>query len=278
VKGRAFLLADGRITPIPCGLNRCVWCRRVNVMVTAAMLGTDALESPPRLAITTTTRDWWIDDATLREGTRQFARTIRRDVSPAFEYAWLREWTTGFGPRADGRRRTHKHWLAKHVEPTQVDAILGVARDVWGRVAGATEHFVQEVWNAGGIARYVAGLAGHHLKESQAPPPGWIGRRFGTSRRYFVRLAAELRREAEVAVRDERLRVRLETAMREAFEASGPLSGEEMDAALTRAVERVRQAPKPRLVEVPGLYWQMTPQDRFRWRFARGSVVDARTR
>jgi hypothetical protein len=89
VRGRAYLLADGRIVAIPCGLNRCPWCRRVNVMVTAAMLGADALISPPRLVITTTTRDWWIDDGTLREGTRQFARTIRHDIAPRFEYAWL---------------------------------------------------------------------------------------------------------------------------------------------------------------------------------------------
>jgi hypothetical protein len=114
-------------------------------MVRAAMLGADALTSPPRLAITTTTRDWWIDDATLREGTRQFARAIRREVAPRFEYAWLRKWTTGHGLRSDGKRRTHKHWLAKNVAPSHARAIRHVAEDVWGRLAGATEHFVQEV-------------------------------------------------------------------------------------------------------------------------------------
>jgi hypothetical protein len=246
-------------------------------MVTAAMLGADALVSPPRLVITTTTRDWWIDDATLREGTRQFVRTIRSEIAPAFEYAWLREWTTGAGPRAEGKRRTHKHWLAKHVAPLDSGAIRHVAEDVWGRLAGATEHFVQEVWNAGGIARYIAGLVGHHLKVEQAPPPGWRGRRFGTSRGYFSRPAAELRREAEIAVRDERLRVRLEAAIREHLAAQGAEStaAEDVDALLARRVQQAREAGPPRVIKVPGGYWDMTREQRLRWRMRHGTVRSA---
>jgi len=157
-------------------------------MVTAAMLGLNEaadLERPVRIALLTTTRDW-LDDATLREGTAQFVRKVRREVARDFQYAWMREWTTGAARRSGGIRRTHKHWLPKGVTDEDAPTVVQVAADVWGRVAGAERHFIRPVWDAGGLARYMAGLVGHHLKESQAPPPGWRGRRIGTSRGFYV--------------------------------------------------------------------------------------------
>jgi hypothetical protein len=105
VIGRAFLLHSGDVAPIPCGRNTCAICRRRNVLVTASMVGLDAVEDAPQLALTTTTRDW-IDDATLREGTAQYVRAVRGEVEPGFQYLWQREWTTGRGTRAGGGGHT----------------------------------------------------------------------------------------------------------------------------------------------------------------------------
>ena len=114
---------------------------------------------PVRIALLTTTRDW-LDDDTLREATAHFVRKVRRDVTPDFQYLWMREWTTGRAGRSGGVRRTHKHWLAKGVEGDG-EALVGAAADVWGRMAGAEKHFVKRVWDAGGLARSMAGLVGH---------------------------------------------------------------------------------------------------------------------
>jgi hypothetical protein len=256
VAGRAFLLADGTFVPIACGRNTCPWCRRRNVMVTAAMLGLDALVVPPTVAITTTTRDW-LDDARLREGTAQYVRKVRREVAPSFQYAWLREWTTGHGLHSGGVRRTHKHFLGKGVSEEDCDPLVICARDVWGRIAGATQHHAQPVWDAGGVARYVAGLVEHHLKEGQAPPAGWKGRRFGTSKGYYSRPASELRAEAEEAVHDERLRCRLEAALRDELEeiGAGPISDEALEALLAIRFGEERAKPSPRVVSVAWDFW-----------------------
>jgi hypothetical protein len=48
-------------------------------------------------------------------------------------------------------------------------------------------------------------LALHFLKESQAPPRGWRGHRFMTSRGYLARSAAELRADARRSLRLKRL-------------------------------------------------------------------------
>src|SRR5205823_4426032 len=214
VVGRALQLHTGEVVPLPCGRNSCPVCRRRNVLVTAAMVGLDAVADAPQLALTTTTRDW-IDDATLREGTAQYVRAVRREVEPGFQYLWQREWTTGRGRRADGKRRTHKHWLTKRVPVEHKAELVEIAVEVWKRLAGADQHFVQEVWDAGGAARYLAGLVGHHLKAAQAPPAGWRGRRVGQSRGYYGEAASELRVRAEEVVRDQRLAGLLEREVEE---------------------------------------------------------------
>lgn len=226
-------------------------------MVTASMLALDALDAPPSLVVMTSTRDW-VDDATLREATRQFARAVRRDVTPTFDYCWLREWTSGHGRNSGGIRRTHKHWLVKRAGEEHADGIRQVAIDVYGRITGATHHHVQRVWDAGGIGRYVAGLVGHHLKLGQAPPPGWQGRRHGTSRGYYASPASDLREQANHAVRDSRLRHRLERELADDTASWGDdfaIPADLWDDVLTRRLEEARARPKPPVVSVPFDYW-----------------------
>jgi hypothetical protein len=218
------------------------------------MMGLNAARSdePPTVAALSTTREW-VDDATLREGWRQVARRVRKEIDPDTKYAWFREWTTG---RADGIRRTHYHSIWNRLDLDQGQGVASISRDVWGRIAGAYSekaHGAKEVWNAGGLARYVAGLAGHHLKSGQAPPPGWTGRRFGTSRGFYVGDPAELRKEATAAVRDERLAHALTLAIIDGNPDGLPETI--LDDMLTDRLEEARSRPKPRVVRVDVGCW-----------------------
>jgi len=257
VVGRAFELASGERIPIACGRNSCPVCRRRNVFITAAMLGLDAAVKSPVLAVTTTT-ERWLAEWELREATAQFVRAIRREISPGFEYAWQREWTTGLAETSGGRRRTHYHWLTKGVERDDAEAIQQVARRIWGRLAGAHVHHVQSVWDAAGFGRYIAGLVGHHLKQAQAPPPGWRGRRMGASRGYYSIPALELRGRAEALVREERLIVRLERFLADEFAGPDYLDGPWLDLweqALEDDYVRAIGQPAPRVVGVAWDFW-----------------------
>lgn len=187
------------------------------MQVTAAKMGLNETltERPVTHAVLSTTRDW-ATDSLLREGWRQVALNVRRNVNPDVRYAWFREWTTG---RNDGIRRTHYHSVWTLDDDDQAAAVAAISNHVWKRLTNAYSekaHGWAKVWDAGGLARYVAGLVGHHLKEDQAPPPGWKGRRFGTSKGFYAQDTRELDKQAKAAVRDERLRFHLERAMADA--------------------------------------------------------------
>jgi hypothetical protein len=254
---RAFVLDSGEVIPIPCGRNGCPVCRRRNVQVTAAMMGINAARSPtpPTYAVLSTTREW-IDDATLREGWAQFARRVRKDVHAECGYAWFREWTTG---KADGIRRTHYHSVWDHLDnDDQAQAVKEISLDVWARLAGAYSekaHGWKRVWDAGGLTRYIAGLVGHHLKDGQAPPPGWAGRRYGTSRGFYVDDARQLRREAMVAVRDDRLRHHLELTMGDELNVPDGLPEDIWDELLTQRLDQHRDRPPPRIIRIRPGFW-----------------------
>jgi cobalamin biosynthesis Mg chelatase CobN len=220
------------------------------------MMGLNAMrsETPPTTAVLSTTREW-VDDATLREGWAQFARHVRRDVHPDTRYAWFREWTTG---RNDGIRRTHYHSIWSHLTDEQGQHVARISHEVWGRLAGAYSehaHGSQRVYDAGGLAKYVAGLAGHHLKAGQAPPPGWSGRRFGTSRGFYATDPAELRKEATAAVRDDRLRRHLEHVMADDDTLPDALPADIWDELLTERLEAARARPPVRIVRIKPGTW-----------------------
>jgi hypothetical protein len=229
------------------------------VQITASMMGLNALRTltPPTIAVLSTTRDF-VDGPTLREGWHQVARRVRRDVHPETKYAWFREWSV---KPIEGTmlRRTHYHSIWSHLDEEQGRAVAEISRDVWARLAGAWSekaHGSKRVWDAGGLARYVAGLAGHHLKAGQAPPPEWSGRRFGTSRGFYATDAAELRKEAVAAVRDARLVHHLERAMASDEAIPDGLPSDIWDDVLTARLESARARPKPVIVRVPkGWSW-----------------------
>lgn len=255
--GRAWVGEDGELLPIPCGRNSCLYCRPRNVQITAAMVGLAASRSPhpPTYAVLSTTRDE-VDQATLRNGWKDVARRVRREVCPRVDYAWFREWTTG---RHDlrGVRRTHYHSIWTRLNGAQAAAVADVSREVWARLAGAWSkqaHGYERIWDAGGLARYVAGLAGHHLKTGQAPPTGWKGRRYGTSRGFYAGDARELRAEAEAVVRDERIAYHLRQELLGA--APDELPRAILDEQLTARLSEARARPKLRVVAVREDFWE----------------------
>lgn len=257
---RAFVVHGGEVVAIPCGRNTCPYCRRRNVQVTAAKmaLNQSLTDRPVSHAVLSTTRDW-VDEATLREGWAQMARRVRREVCAEARYAWFREWTEG---KRDGIRRTHYHSTWALDSDEQGQAVACISNEVWARLAGAWSkraHGVQRVWDSGGLARYVAGLVGHHLKANQAPPPGWSGRRYGVSRGFYATDSRELDRQAKAVVRDDRLRWRLE---RELVGDPGwgdpdaPIAFEIFDEVLTERLEAARSRPAPKVVRLPrGWSW-----------------------
>jgi hypothetical protein len=253
---RALVLAEtGEVVPIGCGRNGCPVCRRRNVQVTAAKMGLNEgmHDRPVSHAVLSTTRDW-LPDAELREGWRMVARRVRRDVDPTTRYAWFREWTTG--KNGDGVRRTHYHSVWALSDDDHAESVRQISRDVWASRAGAYSekaHGWKRVWDAGGLTRYIAGLVGHHLKEGQAPPPGWAGRRFGTSQGYYAIDSRELDRQAKAAARDSRLRHHLEHAMAES--APEGLPYDIWDEVVTKRLEAARDAPRPRIVRIRPGFW-----------------------
>jgi len=251
-----FETGEVTLQPVGCGRNPCPVCRGRNAQVTAAKMGLNQAltDHPVTTAVLSTTREW-VDDATLREGWRQMSRSVRKHVAPEARYAWFREWTPG---RNDGIRRTHYHSIWTDLDDDQAQAVAAISREVWTRIAGAYSehaHGAQRVWDSGGLARYVAGLAGHHLKAGQAPPPGWLGRRFGTSRGFYAIESRELDRQAKAVVRDDRLRHHLERVMADDDTIPDHLPVEIWDELLTARLEEARSRPPVRVVRVDPSTW-----------------------
>jgi hypothetical protein len=182
---------------------------------------------------------------------------VRRDVAGGAGYAWFREWTTG---RRDGVRRTHYHSTWSGItDDEQASAVAEISNDVWRRLAGAWSekaHGWKRIYDAGGLTRYVAGLAAHHLKWEQAPPPGWSGRRFGTSKGFYALDARELRALATEAVRDARLVHHLENTMADDDGLPDGLTIDIWDEVLTQRLQEAQSRPKPAVVRVPDGFWR----------------------
>jgi hypothetical protein len=249
-------MATGEMFPLPCARNSCPHCRRRNVQVTAAKMGLNQTltDRPITHAVLSTTRDWVSQDV-LRAGWKEMGRLVRRDVCPTARYAWFREWTEG---RNDGVRRTHYHSTWALDSDDQAAAVAAVSNRVWASRAGAWSekaHGWKVVYDAGGLTRYIAGLVGHHLKSNQAPPPGWSGRRFGTSRGFYAIDTRDLDKQARTMVRDERLRHHLEQTMGDELNVPDGLPLEIWDELLTKRLETARQRPAPKIVRVRRGTW-----------------------
>jgi len=249
----------GEITlrPLGCGRNGCPVCRRRNVQITAAKMGINQglTDRPVTHAVLSTTRDWVSQDV-LASGWKEMARLVRRDVCSTARYAWFREFTDR--DATHDWKRTHYHSTWALDSDDQAQAVAEISNHVWASRAGAwaeKAHGWQRVWDAGGLTRYIAGLVGHHLKANQSPPPGWTGRRFGTSKGFYAIDSRDLDRDAKAAVRDDRLRWHLERAMAGDDGLPNYLPETIWDEVLTSRLEHARSLPPVKIVRVDPRTW-----------------------
>jgi hypothetical protein len=170
------------------------------------MFGLDAEVTTPKLATTFTTRDL-VGIPVLREAMAQTTRKVRAEIAPDAKYGGTLEWTSGQTKYSGGRRRPHLHLLWKGLDGGHADDVHAIAVEVWKRLTGAHSHTSEEIRTPGAAIRYVAL---HHLKEQQAPPPGWSGRRLWTSMGWWEAGAEETRARARAIVAEERLRRKVE--------------------------------------------------------------------
>jgi hypothetical protein len=196
-----LVAADGRSVRGRCGAtNKCSYCAKLGSIETAEMLALDAVNFfAPEVWLCLGTRTASFDPKPFYRGRDQVQKALRRRW-PDLEVANLREFTTGYGPRSGGRRRPHWNFLIKGVVADQVEELRDVAARVWcGRVdAEPDRQYAGTVHDAGGLMRY---LALHFQKQSQAPPPGWRGHRFTSSRGYFPEGSQAARERARRSLR-----------------------------------------------------------------------------
>lgn len=224
---RLLNLTTGEVVRGRCkATNLCDYCAKLAAVENAELLALDASEYAPTVWIVLTTRSADVDARRFYRSREKLWKAVRRRW-PAAEYAYLVEFTTGYGKASGGLRRPHWNLLVKGVPLDELDELGRVVRRVWCAREDATPgaQYVGTVEDAGGLMRY---LALHFQKESQAPPKGWRGHRFRTSSGYLVRPASVLREEAKRSLRLKRLLWRglsvpeaegtLELASRESWE------------------------------------------------------------
>ncbi len=204
VRGGAFVYRDGTAAPMRSkASNRCPGCARAVAYENMTMLRQDAeTNSAPGHVLTLTSRTPNTDSAAYRDACAVFWRAFRRTWGHV-EYCGFVEWTTGEGPRSGGRRRMHSHWLVKGLSTNDLAAVERWCSFEWSKLTGAWVVQLAELRTVGGVVGY---LALHHEKLSQAPPPGWKGRRLRPSRGYFAASGAHRRQLAVAWLREHRWR------------------------------------------------------------------------
>lgn len=184
--------------------NLCEYCARLAAVLNAELLSLDALHgvSPSSyLVLTTASTD--PEPRAYYESKRQLQRRLRDEIE-GFQAAWLVEFTTGRAATSGGARRPHLNGLLKGVRTTdQTDVVRQVVEEVWCRREAAlpAAQYVAPVQEMQGLMRY---LALHFLKERQAPPLGWRGHRFTTTRGYLWLPTPQARKVARESLCDGR--------------------------------------------------------------------------
>lgn len=180
--------------------NCCDYCARLAAVETSEVLAIDAMtNSSPSLWTVLTTRTATLDVSAFAYARLRAMRAVR-EVWPQAECATLIEFTTGYGTHSGGDRRPHWNDMWKGIPVEDQAQLAEVLARVWCSYVDAEPdaQYVGEIAEAGGLMRY---LALHFQKADQAPPKGWRGHRFRTTRGYLAQPMAAAREEARSALR-----------------------------------------------------------------------------
>lgn len=236
-----FLMADGRLLPVPCrSPNLCDFCRFMGTLEWSAMVLQDAQgPRPPNFGLTLTTARPDTTPEEFRYAVKEVRALLRRELGSYDELGHI-EFTTGKSQRSGGHRRIHQHGLGKlpaDVPAAQVLALEPAISAVMERLLGAPRVEVAELRTPAGAAHY---LTHHHSKSAQLPPKGWTGRRFRPTRGYFDRPAAERHELARAQLLDQRLLRSVTANLRVVDEDVGGLDDEQWNATLAANLEHAR--------------------------------------
>jgi hypothetical protein len=206
--------------------NLCGYCSMLAAVETSEMLLLDAMEDAPGIYVVLTARE-----LLTRRDCRRHLLQLRRSLAkrwPLVRWAVLVEFQR--------RGALHLNLLVKGVPSTDEDEFRQRTVTLWcSRVdAKPIAQWVGLVNEGPGLVRYIAQ---HFLKPSQAPPRGWRGHRFSTTRDYLVRPASEMRLEA-------RRSLRLKRALHRGVPADLLEAELELDAARHWELVHVRQAER----------------------------------
>jgi len=165
---------------------------------------TCAVNGPPQVALTLTswrpTYNRWSRDV------RALTATLRGAFGPFVHLGFL-EWTTGLAERSGGHRRGHMHLLARGLDPGRAADANELAGREWKRLTGATRVEAEAIRTEAAVIAY---LGRHHVKQAQAPPESFTGRRTRPSRGWYGPLdSKQVRQRATTVVADRAHRARV---------------------------------------------------------------------
>jgi hypothetical protein len=193
-----FFLLNHSTGELVCGCcratNLCARAAQLFAIETSEMLMLDAMEDSPSLYVVLTAREL-LDRRDCRFHLQQLRRALRRRW-PDVRWAVLVEFQR--------RGALHLNLLVKGVPVDDADELRDRVRSFWcSRVNAVPKaQFVGRVHDGAGLVRYISH---HFMKPAQAPPVGWRGHRFSSTRDYLVRPAKLMREEARRSLRLKRL-------------------------------------------------------------------------
>jgi hypothetical protein len=181
----------GELVPGRCrATNLCPYCARLFAVETSEMLLLDAMEDAPTLYVVLTAREL-LTRAVCRAHLRHLRRALRRRW-PNVRWAVLVEFQK--------RGALHLNLLTKGVPAAELEQYLTAVSELWCSRVDATRagQWGGVIADGIGVVQYVTL---HFMKPGQAPPIGWRGHRYSSTRDYLVRPASELRVEARRSLR-----------------------------------------------------------------------------
>ena len=184
--------------------NQCEYCARLSAVENAELLSLDAMHGvAPTSYVVLTQPSAEQSPKEYYAAKQALQRALRREID-GYQAAWMIEFTTGRAKSSGGKRRAHLNGLTKGVLTDDHTAIVQqVIEREWcpRQEASARAQYVAPVQDLGGLARY---LALHFLKERQAPPHGWRGHRFTTTRGYLWLPTPQARKIAHESLANKR--------------------------------------------------------------------------